>query len=126
MEQHTDPFKEEIVEPSDTIIDQLMRTEIDYEGEVPLSEVIHSSIDSVLQRVAESEGRIIDVIGAQMSVLSKEFQECLTSTEQLFVALTKLKDAQVAVLQDKTASTSTLVRNIETTMGCIRKIGIEK
>ena len=126
MESHQDPFKEEIVEPSDSIIDQLIRTDIDYEGETPLSSVIPISIDNVYQRVSESETRVIDIIGAQMEVLSEEFQDCITATQQLFLALTKLKEAQVAIMQDKTTATASLVRNIETTMGCIRKIGIEK
>ena len=124
--QHPDPFKEEIAEPSESVIDQLLRIQIDYEGEQPLSEIIQTSIDSIYQRVSESETRIIDIIGAQMEVLSSEFQDCITATQQLFLALTKLKEAQVAVIHEKMAATSSLVHNIETTMGCIRKIGIEK
>ena len=126
QQQFADPFKEEITEPSDSVIDQLLRTQIDYEGEVQLSEVIHTSIDNVYQRVSESETRIIDIIGAQMSVLSDEFQDCIQATQNLFIALSKLKDAQLSIIKDKTDATSSLVHNIETTMQCIRKIGIDK
>lgn len=126
MEQKQDPFKEEIPEPSDSIIDQLLRTTVDFEGDIPLSETIQASVQTVLQKVSESESRVLDIIGAQMEVLSAEFNDCITATQNLFMALTKLKDAQTRIIEEKTTATASMARNIETTMGCIRKISGEK
>ena len=122
MTQIIDPFKEEIIEPSDSIVDQLIRTEIDFESEIPLSETVQNSIAVVLQKVGESESKAIDIIGAQMEILSTEFNDCIAATQRLFAALTKLKDSEVSVIEEKTNSTCMLIKNIETTMGCIRKI----
>lgn len=120
-----DPFKQEIREPSDSITDQLSRTRVDFESKSPMAEMIKNSITQVISRVDEVDNNVIDIIGAQMEVLSEEFKQCIKATQDLFSALTNLKEYQTNIVRNKATDASNLAKSIEMTMQCLRKLCVE-
>ncbi|EAX98217.1 hypothetical protein TVAG_263340 [Trichomonas vaginalis G3] len=121
-----DPFKQEIREPSDTITDQLSRTKVDFESKSNMPELIKNSITQVMSKVDEVDNSVIDIIGAQMEFLTAEFQDCIKATQDLFTALTNLKDGQTEIVRRKASNATSLASSIEKTMTCIRRLGDDK
>ncbi|EAX96022.1 hypothetical protein TVAG_369320 [Trichomonas vaginalis G3] len=120
MEQ--DPFTAGIQEPQKSITEQLEKTVLDFESENPVEKTIDDGINTLISKIEEIDMSVIDVVGNQMSALSKEFDSLISNTQKLFTDLSNLKTTQQDILNAKMDDTIALVSKLQNTMNSIRKI----
>jgi hypothetical protein len=99
----------------------LPHIDFDAEDDPNWSQAVHSQVESAISAIEAVDSEVLDIIGGQMDVLAQTFAEAIQSTQALFSALVRMKHAQIAVLQTKTAETAELLEKLETTMAWIRR-----
>lgn len=117
-----DPFAEGIPEPQKSICEQLEKTVLDFEADTQVEETINFGIETFIRKIDDIDMKVIDIVGNQMTALSKEFDTMIKQTQQLFSSLTDLKATQNEILQVKTNETIALVSKLQATLNSMRKI----
>jgi hypothetical protein len=118
--QNTGKLVPEIPYPSDELTRDLIP--IDFEREVSWGEAVDGKVQSAMAEINGIESAVLDIIGAQMEVVSQSFEETIRTTRELFAALVRLNEGQAATLEEKRANATELLRKLEMAMGFIRKL----